>query len=110
MKIISTLTFKHTLKDIHKNTENRKFCFVLGAGTSRKSGIPTGGELAIQWFSEIKDRLSSDELETWVKEQKIDKKNLAISYGSVYRKRFENDKTSGYEFLVQAMKNAKPSF
>ncbi|MGF7076832.1 tetratricopeptide repeat protein [Mucilaginibacter sp. 3215] len=110
MKTISSHTFKHTLRDIHKNTENRKFCFILGAGTSRKSGIPTGGELAIKWFSEIKERLNAEELKSWRKEQKITETDLASSYGSIYRKRFENDKTSGYEFLVQTMKSATPSF
>ena len=110
MKTISTNTFKYTLRDIHKKTENRKFCFVIGAGASRKSGIPTGGELAEKWFKEIKERLENTELKEWVKKQKIDEKDLAASYGSIYRKRFENDKTSGYEFLVQEMKSAKPSF
>ncbi len=110
MKVISTHTFKHTLRDIHKNTENRKFCFIIGAGASHKSGIPTGGELATKWFTEIKERLDVSDLKRWMKEQKIDEKELAASYGSIYRKRFENDKTSGYEFLVQAMKSAKPSF
>lgn len=110
MKTISTLTFKHTLKDIHKNTETRRFCFVVGAGASRKSGIPTGGELAEKWFSEIGQRLEDVELKKWITENTIDEKDLASSYGSIYRKRFENDKSSGYEFLVQAMKAAKPSF
>jgi protein O-mannosyl-transferase len=109
MKTISTHTFKYTLRDIHKNTENRKFCFVIGAGASRKSGIPTGKELAEEWFAEIKERLNDSELKKWLKEQKIDVKELAASYGMIYRKRFENDKNSGYEFLVQAMKSAKPS-
>lgn len=110
MKIINTHTFKHTLKDIHKNTENRKFCFILGAGASRKSGIPTGGELADKWFKDIKERISPKELTEWIKKEKIIETDLAASYGSIYRKRFENDKTTGYEFLVQAMKFAKPSF
>jgi protein O-mannosyl-transferase len=110
MKVISTKSFKHTIKDIHKNADNRKFCFVIGAGASRKSGIPTGGEMADKWFSEICDRLDSVELTEWMEEQQINKNYLSASYGSIYRKRFENDKTSGYEFLVQAMKSAKPSF
>ncbi len=110
MKTISSHNFKHTLKDIHKHTENRKFCFVIGAGASYKSGIPTGGELAELWFEEIQDRNSKKEIENWVKENKINKKDLASHYGTIYRKRFENDKTSGYEFLVQKMKNATPSF
>jgi len=110
MNTISTHTFKYTLRDIHKNAENRKFCFVIGAGASRKSGIPTGGELSEMWFPEIKAMFSNVEFETWVKDQKIEESDLASKYGSIYRKRFENDKTSGYEFLVQAMKYATPSF
>ena len=110
MKVITTHSFKNTLKDIHKNTENRRFCFVIGAGASRKSGILTGGELASKWFTEIKERLEDNELTDWIKEKRIDEKDLAASYGSIYRKRFENDKTSGYEFLVQAMKSARPSY
>jgi protein O-mannosyl-transferase len=110
MNVISTKSFKHTIRDIHKNADNRKFCFVIGAGASRNSGIPTGKEMANKWFSEISERLDKSELETWTTEQAIDGDDLAASYGSIYRKRFEHDKTSGYEFLVQAMKSAKPSF
>lgn len=110
MKKISLHTLKHTLRDIHTNTENRKFCFVIGAGASYKSGIPTGGQLAKKWYNEIKARFSSEELDNWVKEVSLDKNDLAAHYGSIYRKRFESDKTSGYEFLVQAMREAKPTF
>ena len=110
MKTISTQEFKDTLSDIHKNTENRKFCFVIGAGASFKSGIPTGGELADRWFKEIKKRLPGNDFEKWFNDSKINTDDLAASYGDIYRKRFEIDKTSGYEFLVQAMKTAKPSF
>lgn len=110
MKYISTHSFKHTLRDIQCNTENRKFCFVLGAGASRKSGIPTGGELSIKWFKELEVRLSMKVLNEWVEKEKINKSDLALSYGKIYRKRFENDKASGYEFLVNALKSAKPSY
>ncbi|MES2574465.1 MAG: hypothetical protein V4572_05955 [Bacteroidota bacterium] len=110
MKKISLHNFKHTLRDIHINSENRKLCFIMGSGTSYKSGIPTGGQLATEWFEEIEERYSTEELKQWIEEEKLNKKDLAAHYGSIYRKRFENDKTSGYEFLVQAMKSAKPTF
>ncbi|WP_350292066.1 tetratricopeptide repeat protein [uncultured Croceitalea sp.] len=110
MKVISSHEFKHILKDIHKNSESRKFCFILGAGASYNSGIPTGSELAKQWFSEIEQRMLKSELKKWMNENKIDSKNLGAAYGNIYRKRFENDKTSGYESLVQVMKKAKPTF
>lgn len=112
MKKISSHTFKYTLRDIYKQTENRKFCFVLllGSGASYKSGIPTGGELASKWFDEIKERYLVEEIKQWKEDEKINEVDLAAHYGSIYRKRFESDKASGYEFLVQAMRSAKPSF
>lgn len=110
MKNITLHTFKHTIRDIHANTENRKFCFVIGAGASYKSGIPTGGQLAQKWFNEIKERYSNEEFKQWIKEVKLNKKDIAAHYGSIYRKRFESDKASGYEFLVQEMRDAKPTF
>jgi Tfp pilus assembly protein PilF len=110
MNIINFHNFKHTLKDIHKNTENRKFCFILGAGASYNSGIPTGSKLSEKWFKEIGERNTKGQIEKWINEEKIDIKDLASHYGIIYRKRFETDKTSGYEFLVQAMRTAKPTF
>ncbi len=110
MKKISLHTFKHTLRDIHKNTENRRFCFIVGAGASFKSGIPTGVQLAQQWFKELNERHEPNEINDWIKAVKLDKKDLATHYGTIYRKRFESDKISGYEFLVQTMRDAKPTF
>ena len=110
MKTISTQAFKHTLRDIHQKSLDRKFCFLLGAGASKKSGIQTGADLAKDWFKEISDRYSNDEIEEWIKEIGLKEEELDAHYGSIYRKRFETDKTSGYEFLIQAMKNAKPTF
>ncbi len=110
MEKISSQTFKHTIRDIHKNTESRKFCFVIGAGASVKSGIPSGRELSDRWYKEIQERYTKDEIKEWAKEVKLNTKDLAAFYGPIYRKRFESDKTSGYEFLVQEMKSAKPTF
>jgi protein O-mannosyl-transferase len=110
MKKISLQAFKHTLRDIHKHTENRKFCFIIGAGASFKSGIPTGGQLANRWFDELTGRYDPNEIKDWIEATRLDKEDLAAHYGAIYRKRFESDKTSGYEFLVQAMRDAKPTF
>ena len=37
----------------HTQRPDRPFCFVLGAGASRPSGIPTGAELASTWLHEM---------------------------------------------------------
>jgi protein O-mannosyl-transferase len=112
MKVIDTDLFIHTIADIHKNDDHRKFCFVLGAGASYGSGIKTGNHLAKEWFIEIEKiyQNSQSVFDDWIKEQKIDIKKLGISYGSIYRKRFENDKNSGYDSLANAMKDANPSY
>jgi len=106
---INTQTFKHILKDIHKSSENRKFCFIIGAGASVKSGIPSGEELAKKWFKEINEIYPKNEINQWKKNLNIDSKDYAAHYGSIYQKRFEIDKESGYEFLVKSMREAKPS-
>lgn len=109
MKTISVNDFKYTLKDISKYSQNRKYCFIIGAGASKKSGIPTGAELAEMWYREIEERSSPQLFDSWKFDEQIDEQNLSAFYGIIYRKRFELDKTSGYEFLIQAMKNAEPS-
>ena len=38
--------------------QGRKFCFIIGAGASKSSGIPTGQELGylwIEWLDKNKD-------------------------------------------------------
>jgi protein O-mannosyl-transferase len=112
MKVIDTDLFIHTISDIHKNDDHRKFCFVLGAGASYTSGIKTGNHMASDWYNEIEKvyKKKQSVFDDWIKEQKIDINKLGVSYGSIYRKRFENDKHSGYDSLANAMKDAKPSY
>jgi protein O-mannosyl-transferase len=37
----------------HTQRTDRPFCFVLGAGASRSSGIPTAVEMARVWLREL---------------------------------------------------------
>jgi len=78
MKTISTQAFKHTLRDIHQKSLDRKFCFLLGAGASFKSGIPTGADLAKEWFKEISERYKANEIEEWIKDVNLNKKNWRL--------------------------------
>ena len=52
-------TLQHLLQemepDLVRNTSKR-FCFVLGAGASRASGIPSGQNLVDQWDEYIRGR------------------------------------------------------
>lgn len=41
--------FINEIKDVSSGPHARKFCFVLGAGASRTSGIKSGQELVNIW-------------------------------------------------------------
>ena len=88
---------------------NRKFCFILGAGASKSSGIPTGAELASQWLHEIEEDLDKDQLKAWLEEEDIDKNDPASFYHQIFAKRFEIDYQAGYDFFEEIMEKAEPS-
>ena len=41
--------FKNEIKDASTGHHPRKFCFVLGSGASKTSGIPSGQDLVRRW-------------------------------------------------------------
>jgi hypothetical protein len=81
-RTIASKTFLHHFCDRNGQSEKR-FCFILGAGASRASGIKTAAELAKQWIGEIEERYPGEELELWYGEKNIDKKNPAVSYSAI---------------------------
>jgi len=58
----------------HQERPEHPFCFVLGAGASKQSGIPTGSEMAMQWLCEM--HLAEDfegmPLEKWATSDKLE--------------------------------------
>ncbi|UTJ07426.1 TPR end-of-group domain-containing protein [Arcobacter roscoffensis] len=96
------------LKDNHKNKSDTRFVFLLGAGASVQSEIPSASKLAKEWIEEIKEDLK-EEFESWKKENKIDEKNPASKYTEIFRKRFEYNPQNGYETLQKIMENKQPS-
>ncbi|NTW73086.1 MAG: hypothetical protein HGA49_12715, partial [Eubacteriaceae bacterium] len=91
------------------NRRDKKFCFILGAGASRSSGIPTGSELAKIWFDEVREMLTETELNEWIQKESIDELNLAAHYPKIYDKRFELSMKDGYAFLEKQMESKEPS-
>jgi protein O-mannosyl-transferase len=107
MQEIKLKTFLH---NFHNNTRSdRKYCFILGSGASRSSGIPTGGELVKDWMSELTKMHDSGDLTAWKKENKITEKNLAEHYSMIFDKRFELDPKEGFDCLEKAMDGKEPS-
>ncbi|MDR1821894.1 MAG: tetratricopeptide repeat protein [Oscillospiraceae bacterium] len=102
-----------TLVKIIADGEKRgkKVCYILGAGASRSSGIPTGAELARQWYNElfVENCFDRDDIEKWKAELgigAIDKNNL--DYSDMYALRYYIEEKDGRNFLASQMLTAIP--
>jgi hypothetical protein len=96
---------------------SRKFCFILGAGASRPSGIPTGAEFVTRWVAELHQRLDHEHrpVECWATPGNLgipgfEYRRRAEFYCAVFERRFRDDRAEGYAFLQDAMLSARPSF
>lgn len=107
-KEINQQTLVQLFEDAH-DSDGIRFCFLLGAGASVSSGIPTGATLAKKWYAVIEHMLDQKQLAKWIKDKEIDKENLAESYPAIYGQRFYSNPTAGYESLQKAMSRAEPS-
>lgn len=105
---ISQNTFVQLFKDAY-DSEGIRFCFLLGAGASVSSGIPTGATLARTWYDDIAAMLTDAELQQWIADKQVNPDNLAESYTAIYAQRFISNYTVGYEALQKLMSKADPS-
>ena len=101
----------------HSQRADRPFCFILGAGVSRSSGIPTGGEMADIWLREIYEAENFDglPLETWAAPERLGIPEFAIGqlarfYPQLYRRRYGDYEQAGYAFLESQMEGKEPSY
>ncbi len=92
-----------------RETDGIRFCFLIGAGASRESGIKTGQELATRWYKEISEDLDDKELDQWKERNNVDEKNLAASYPEIFEQRFNAEPQIGFNELQQQMKKSEPS-
>ena len=84
-------------------------CFLLGAGASVTSGIPSGGELARRWYAELKEDMHGNELDAWHQEIGFDTSRVAEFYPQIFERRFRDHAATGYYQLQDSMKDAEPS-
>jgi hypothetical protein len=94
------MSINNLFSDIVNKTNNQRYCFILGAGASRESGIRTGVELARIWLNEIED-LDDDC-------RKLYEKDLGRYYSEIYDMRFSNIE-QGYARLQKEMNGITPS-
>jgi len=114
-KRVNTKTFLDYFKCTNPNEDSVRFCFILGAGASKQSGIPTGSELANKWLGELGNRYTKDELDRWAHDlsskglEWLKAGNAAQFYPEIYDKRFEIDPQEGYGYLESKMGEKDPS-
>lgn len=100
--------FIQEMKNVTYGAHPRRFCFVLGAGASRTSGIKSGQELVRVWDKELRER-NEEEYLRWRNELKITDENMSNFYSYYYEKRFHRCPADGLSFIEGIMESAKPS-
>ena len=105
---LSLSGFRDEMKEVSSGPHSRKFCFVLGAGASKTSGIKSGQELVDIWDKELLERNREEHLK-WKTERNIDDSNKYSFYSEFYERRFRRRPVDGYNYLEKLMEHAKPS-
>ena len=107
-RTLSLNVFLNTLEEGCKN--ERRYCFILGAGASKTSGIPTGEELAKQWHGEILEQCSKEEIKELKKRLGVrSTKPSSRAYFDLYAMRFFPDYQNGSAFLERTLERAQSS-
>jgi len=104
------------ISQMDREMPDRSLAFVLGAGASASSGIPTGWDLATRWLKELHQRLCTDGtgLDAWVAKGGTEIEGLTTSaaaaefYPQIFEKRFRNDPDAGYAELEDRMEGRSP--
>jgi Tfp pilus assembly protein PilF len=109
-KTISQKTLVRMFKDIKQTgTKENRFCFLLGAGASKSSGIKTGWELSEEWYKILQSDLDPVELSNWEKSIGFDESRVGEFYKQLYEKRYEANPQLGYHEFQKIMEHAEPA-
>jgi len=109
-----TSDFAHWVKDGH----DLRYCFVVGAGASRSSGIPTGASLVDEWlhtrFEQECPGCGRDGVQRWAEKTfeawpDFRWSDRSAFYGRTYEW-FYHDNATGQAALRKMMKGKTPSF
>ena len=96
-----------------KGSGEMKFCFLIGAGASISSGIPSGAKLAWNWLQQIKEDCGGEDFEDWKIEIKMPDQHIEERVGEfypeIYEKRFGHAPETGYDYIRGLMEGREPS-
>ena len=114
---ISLEGFLQAFRDQERNQPDQPFCFILGAGASKTSGIRTGGELALNFLEDMNlaQNLDGLSLEQWATAERLGLADFSIDhaaefYPQLYERLFADHPDRGYAFLENEMENKELSY
>lgn len=97
-----------TIIQATNSSNSKNFCFFLGSGASKTSGIRTGRELVEEWDKEIRG-WGEEEYQSWCKEKGITPENRTSFYSAYYDKRYGLEEDEGYDFIERTMEAGRPN-
>lgn len=108
--------FLDEFMQIHDQMQDRSFLFILGAGASVSSEIPTGKAMARGWVEELWHQAVGDAgtpLDEWATPGNLRIPEFSLHrvdefYPQVYGIRFRDDRERGQAYLEEKMAGAKP--
>jgi len=116
-KICTLDGFLRQFIDQHQLRPDQPFCFILGAGASRDSGIKTGAEMAQEWVRQLYQDKNFGNLsfEEWIEADHLDipdfdLKNPGSHYSKLYERLFHDKEQAGFSYLESVMEGTEPSF
>jgi len=115
--IITESGFLTEFLNQHTQRTDRPFCFILGAGASKTSGIPTGAEMAHGWLRELHEADNFEELslEDWATAERLGIEGFTLAeaanfYPQLYQRHYGYREQAGYAFLESQMEGKEPSY
>jgi NAD-dependent SIR2 family protein deacetylase len=114
---LSVTGFLREVLEQHRTRPDHPFCWILGAGASVGSGIPTAGELARKFLACLCEDAtgSRDQCDKWIESgalqiEGFDPLDPAKHYPELYEQRYGDRPDAGYAFLEEIMRDKQPSY
>lgn len=107
-RVLSLNLFLNMMKESCDN--EKRYCFILGAGASKTSGIPTGEEMARLWHDELVAKTTPEEIQDLKRRLKV--RSITPSsknYFGLYALRFFPHYSNGSAYLERTLEQAQPS-
>ncbi len=104
---IKEIKMSALIKTFRKDSSEKKYCFILGAGASRSSKIRMASELVKAWEKDLVESETEESLALWKRELGITSDNYTEFYGDYYKRRF-TDYRDGYHYLEKEMEGKRP--